>query len=104
MSDSIGRINLNAWASDPDKPKTPIEAFDAGARAVALHVLEVACPDSTILAEMKAGASFEEAVERDPERRRRAAEHIDEPTETELAAAVGEIFAGIAAPTAQSGS
>jgi hypothetical protein len=33
-----------------------------------------------------------------------AAERIDEPTEAEFAAAVGEIFAGIADPMARSGS
>ncbi len=88
MSDSIGKIflececaelvklnypvdNLRLWAecveSGADRPVA------AGARAVALHVLEIACPGSPILAAMKAGASFEEAVERDPERIRRAA-------------------------------
>lgn len=116
MSDSIGKIflegecaelvklnypvdNLRSWAecveSGGDRPVT------AGARAVALHVLEVACPGSPILAAMKAGASFEEAVERDRRNREamsRAAERISEPTEAELEEAVGEIFGGIAEP------
>lgn len=37
---------------------------ERGARAVALHVLEQACPESPILEAMRQGMSFEEALER----------------------------------------
>lgn len=141
MSDSVAKILWEAsegasrWGVSYEGARPDLkESVERGARAVALHVLEVACPGSPILAAMKAGASFEEAVERerirkdawcvtcngghyppgvicptcrgsgvDPakaaaarEAMSRAAERIDEPTGTELAAAIGDIFAGIA--------
>ena len=167
MSDSIAKILWEAsegasrWGVSYEGTRPDLkESVERGARAVALHVLEIACPGSPILSVMRQGASFEEATEREQERRAaipagfnppkivlgpggcgedgcvkpfgherhcidsygvpivaatvegvrareamsRAAERIDEPTKAELAAAVGEIFAGIAAPMARSGS
>ena len=37
--------------------------IDAGVNAVAIRVLEIACPTSPILAAMKAGMAWEEAVD-----------------------------------------
>ena len=68
MAGSIGKIyheTRNAGLRDHwhNVPSHTRKATEEGAKAVAIHVLEIARPRSQILAAMKEGKTFEDAVE-----------------------------------------